>query len=99
MRVLLCCAGGLSSSILMKKMKNYAASHGEELDIIAVGTGEVEEKWDQGWDCLLVAPQASYRMNDMKQTVKIPMAAVPSLEYAIGDAEKVLKLAHELCGK
>ena len=99
MRVLLCCAGGLSSSILMKKMKTYAESHGEELDIIAVGTGEVELQWDQGWDCLLVAPQASYRINDLKETVKIPIAAVPSLEYAIGDAEKVLKLAHELCGK
>lgn len=99
MRVLLCCAGGLSSSILMKKMKTYAESHGEELDIVAVGTNEAVEQWDQGWDCLLVAPQASYRMNDMKQSVKIPMAAVPSLEYAIGDAEKVLKLAHEISGK
>ncbi|MDE6108311.1 MAG: PTS sugar transporter subunit IIB [Oscillospiraceae bacterium] len=99
MRVLLCCAGGLSSSILMKKMKAYAESHGEELDIIAVGTGEAVEQWNEGWDCVLVAPQASYRMNDMKQTIQIPMASVPSLEYAIGDAEKVLKLAHEISGK
>lgn len=43
MRVLLCCAGGLSSSILMKKMQTWAASHGEELHIIAVGTGEAQE--------------------------------------------------------
>ena len=99
MRILLCCAGGLSSSILMKKMKTYAAGHGEELDIIATGTAEAIEKWDQGWDCVLVAPQASYQINDMKQTIKIPMEAIPSLEYAIGDAEKVLKLAHEICGK
>lgn len=99
MRVLLCCAGGLSSSILMKKMKSCAESHGEELDIIAVSTNEAVEQWDEGWDCVLVAPQAGYRMDDMKQTIQIPMAPVPSLEYAIGDAEKVLKQAHQLCGK
>lgn len=99
MRVLLCCAGGLSSSILMKKMKNYAESHGEDLDIIAVSTNEAVEQWADGWDCVLVAPQASYRMADMKQTIQIPMESVPSLEYAIGDAEKVLKLAHSICGK
>ena len=99
MRVLLCCAAGLSSSILMKKMKTYAESHGEDLEITAVGVQEAAEQWDQGWECLLVAPQASYRINDLKETVKIPLAAGPSLEYAIGDAEKVLKLVHEICGK
>ncbi len=99
MRVLLCCAGGLSSSILMKKMQTWAASHGEELDIVAVGTGEAQERWQEGWDCVLVAPQASYRMDDMKKEIQIPMAAVPSLDYAIGNAENVMKRAHELCGK
>ena len=43
--------------------------------------------------------QASYRMDDMKKEIQIPMAAVPSLDYAIGNAENVMKLAHELCGK
>lgn len=99
MRVLLCCAGGLSSSILMKKMQTWADSHGEELDIIAVGTAEAQERWQEGWDCVLVAPQASYRMDDMMKEIQIPMAAVPSLDYAIGNAENVMKLAHEICGK
>ena len=99
MKVLLCCAGGLSSSILMKKMKTWAQSHGEDLEITAVGTNEAVERWRDGWDCVLVAPQASYRMEDMKKEIEIPMGAVPSLEYAIGDAEKVMKLAHELSGK
>jgi PTS system cellobiose-specific IIB component len=83
----------------MKKMQTWAASHGEELEIVAVGTGEAQERWQEGWDCVLVAPQASYRMDDMKKEIQIPMAAVPSLDYAIGNAENVMKLAHELCGK
>ena len=68
-------------------------------EIVAVGTGEAQERWQEGWDCVLVAPQASYRMDDMKKEIQIPMAAVPSLDYAIGNAENVMKLAHELCGK
>lgn len=99
MRILLCCAGGLSSSILMKKMKSWAASHGEDLEIVAMGTGEAIEQWSNGWDCVLVAPQASYRMDDMEKEIQIPMEAIPSLDYAIGDAEKVMKLAHKITNK
>lgn len=99
MKILLCCAGGLSSSILMKKMKNWADSHDEELEIVAMGVNEAVERWQDGWDCVLVAPQASYRMNDMKREIQIPMEAVPSMDYAIGNAENVMKLAHTISGK
>ena len=69
------------------------------MQIIAVGTGEAEERWQEGWDCGPVAPQASYRMEDMRKEIQIPMAAVPSLDYAVGNAESVMKLAHKICGK
>ena len=92
MKVLLCCAGGLSSSILMKKMKTWADAHGEDLEIQAMGTGEAVETWQNGYECVLLAPQVSYRL-------KLPIAEVPSLDYAIGNAENVMKLAHKLCDK
>ena len=99
MKVLLCCAGGLSSSILMKKMRNWASANGEDLEIIAVGTGEAMEVWKEGYECVLLAPQVSYRLNDMKKEIQLPIGEVPSLDYAIGNAENVMKLAHKLCGK
>ena len=54
MKVLLCCAGGLSSSILMKKMKTWADAHGEDLEIQAMGTGEAVETWQNGYECVLL---------------------------------------------
>ena len=45
MKVLLCCAGGLSSSILMKKMKTWADAHGEDLEIQAMGLARL---WKPG---------------------------------------------------
>ena len=61
--------------------------------------GGLPWRWQEGWDCVLVAPQASYRMEDMRKEIQIPMAAVPSLDYAVGNAESVMKLAHKICGK
>lgn len=99
MKVLLCCAGGLSSSILMRKMKTWADGHGEELDIIAVGTMEALDIWKEGYECVLVAPQVSYRLKEMREEIKIPVVEVPSLDYAIGNAENVMKLVHKTLGK
>ncbi|WP_455501334.1 PTS sugar transporter subunit IIB, partial [Gemmiger sp.] len=92
MKVLLCCAGGLSSSILMRKMKTWADANGEDLDIIAVGTSEAVEIWQDGYECVLLAPQVSYRLAEMQKEIKIPVGEVPSLDYAIGNAENVIKL-------
>ena len=97
MKVLLCCAGGLSSSILMKKMKTWADAHGEDLEIQAMGTGEAVETWQNGYECVLLAPQVSYRLKQLQEELKLPIAEVPSLDYAIGTAENVMKLAHKLC--
>ena len=97
MKVLLCCAGGLSSSILMKKMKTWADAHGEDLEIQAMGTGEAVETWQNGYECVLLAPQVSYRLKQLQEEIKLPIAEVPSLDYAIGNAENVMKLAHKLC--
>ncbi len=41
MKILLVCAAGLSTSILMKKLEKYAEQNGIELDIDAVGIGEI----------------------------------------------------------
>lgn len=99
MKVLLCCAGGLSSSILMRKMKTWADGHGEDLDIIAVGVAEALEIWQDGYECVLLAPQVSYRLKEMREEIKVPVVEVPSLDYAIGNAENVMKVVHKALGK
>lgn len=99
MKVLLCCAGGLSSSILMRKMKTWADGHGEDLDIVAMGTAEATETWQDGYECVLLAPQVSYRLKEMREEIKVPVVEVPSLDYAIGNAENVMKVVHKALGK
>ena len=98
MRILLACGAGLSTSILMKKMEKYCADKGEDLKIEAIPVGNVEGYQDE-YDCVLIGPQVSYRLDELKQTLKIPVAGIPSLDYAVGNAENVMKLAHKTAGK
>lgn len=55
MKILLVCAAGLSTSILMKKLEKYAEQNGIELDIDAVGIGEYQETC-ANYDVLLLGP-------------------------------------------
>ena len=59
MKILLVCAGGMSTSILMKKMETYWQEQGEELTIKAVGLSEYQDVY-QDFNIIMVGPQVSY---------------------------------------
>jgi len=96
MKILLVCAGGASTSILMKKMEKYAASKGIELEISAKGMGEYQEYY-KGYDLILLGPQISYQKDTIKATTQMPLAVIPPYDYAIGNAENIFKLIESIC--
>lgn len=95
MKILLVCAGGMSTSILMKKMEKYWDEQGEELEIKAVGLAEYQDVY-KDFDIILVGPQVSYRLKGIKEDTGYPCEAIPSLDYAIADCPKIMKLAQKL---
>ena len=97
MKILLVCAAGLSTSILMKKLEKYAEQNGIELDIDAVGIGEYQETC-ANYDVLLLGPQVSYQLNTVKQGSGKPTAVIPAQDYGMGNAANVLALAQSLLG-
>lgn len=97
MRILLACGAGLSTSVLMKKIQKWCDEHHEELKITAMGTTSIGESWKE-YDCVLVGPQVSYRLADLRKEVGIPVEGIPSLDYAVGNAENIMKLAHKITG-
>lgn len=44
-RILLACSSGMSTSLLVTKMKAHAESIGEEAEIWAVGQDQAKKKW------------------------------------------------------
>lgn len=95
MKILLVCAGGMSTSILMKKMEAYWAEKGEELSIKAVGLGEYQDVF-QDFDIVMVGPQVSYRLKEIKENTNLPCEAIPSFDYAIAECSNIMKLAKKL---
>lgn len=97
-KILLLCAGGMSTSILMNKLKKYAADNGIDLSIQATGLSSVSYvKTAANFDVILMGPQVSYRIDEVKKNTGKPVAAIPSVDYALGNAEKIFAQAKELC--
>ena len=95
MKILLVCAGGMSTSILMKKMEKYWNDQGQDLTIKAVGLSEYQDVY-QDFDIILLGPQVSYRLKEIKENTGLPAETISSLDYAIADCPKIMKLAEKL---
>lgn len=98
MKILLICAGGFSTSILMKKVRKWAESNGQDVTIDAMGKDAYENVWKE-YDCILTGPQIAYAIDDIKESVDIPVAQINSTDYAIGNVDNIMKLAHKITGK
>ncbi|MCD7750633.1 MAG: PTS sugar transporter subunit IIB [Lachnospiraceae bacterium] len=95
MKILLVCAGGMSTNLLMKKMSAYWEEQGEELTIKAVGLGEYQDIY-QDYDIVLVGPQVRYKLNEIKKDTGLPADVVNSLDYAIANCPNIMKQAKAL---
>ncbi len=97
MNILLICVGGMSSSLLMDKMKKYAVDQGEEIKIEAVGEmGHAYEKVYKDFDVILMAPQAGYRKKDVMKRVDIPVGVIDMTAYGRADCVKVFEQTKKL---
>ena len=80
-KVLLICAGGMSTGILMKKMEKYAQEKGIDLKIDAVGMSAYED---------------SYKKAEIAQVTQMPIAVIAAYDYAIGNVENIMKQVDEI---
>ncbi len=94
-KVLLICAGGMSTGILMKKLIKFAQEQGTELQIDAVGLGSYEEVCEE-YEVVLLGPQVSYKKDEICQIVKKPIAVIAPYDYAVGNAGNIMKQIDEL---
>ncbi|WP_246582632.1 PTS sugar transporter subunit IIB [Clostridium mobile] len=98
--VLLVCSGGMSSSIVVKSIKNEADKQGIPMNVKAVGTGEFEDELKGGeWTIALVAPQVRHRyagFEAVAKEVNIPIALITPQGYGPLGGPKVIQQIKEL---
>lgn len=98
MKMLVCCNAGMSSSILMKKIKEYALSQNEEIQIEACSMASIKDEVDK-WDICLVGPQVGYAKNTIEKQLNIPVLAVNPRAYALADGKGAYEEAKKILEK
>ena len=89
MKILLVCAAGMSTSLLVNRMNEAAAKEGIELHIEAHPVGEIKKYGDDS-DVILLGPHVKKLYPDK------PIEVINMQDYGMMNGEKVLKRALEL---
>lgn len=92
------CASGMSTSVLVNKMKDAAKAKGVEAEIAAFPESQMDKHLDS-MDVALLGPQVGYRLANAKSLCDpkgIPVEVIPMLDYGMMNGAKVLDLALSL---
>ncbi|ENY2588493.1 PTS sugar transporter subunit IIB [Klebsiella aerogenes] len=96
--IVLCCAAGMSTSMLVQRMKEAAQKKGIEVSIKAVLVAEFKDNLAEA-DIILLGPQVKYeqaKLQALADPVGKKVAVIDMMDYGMmkGDAvlDKALKL-------
>ncbi len=98
--IMLVCAAGMSTSILVTKMQEVAAEKKLDARIFAVSGTEAEEKLkEKPVDVMLLGPQVRYMKPKLEQLANENSCAIEVInmrDYGTMNGEKVLDFAMDL---
>ncbi|ETT74508.1 phosphotransferase system, lactose/cellobiose-specific IIB subunit [Paenibacillus sp. FSL R7-277] len=92
------CSAGMSTSMLVTKMRAAAATIGLEVNIEAMSEGQMSKQLEN-MDVALLGPQIGFKLASSKKlcdSVGIPVAVIPTMDYGMMNGEKVLDFALKL---
>lgn len=95
-KIVLLCAGGMSTSILARKMKKASVAMHYEVDVHAHMI-EDAAKVGKDADVIFIGPQIRYLCNKLKEKMPNKIVEVIDIkDYGSMDGERVLRRAKEL---
>ena len=100
-KIKLFCAAGMSTSMLVAKMRDAAKSKGVEAEINAFPEAQMAKEID-GLDAALLGPQVAYKLGQAKKICEpagVPVAVIPTVDYGMMNGAKVLDFALKLANK
>ena len=97
-KIYLFCAAGMSTSIVVSKMKKAAEEIGYECEIEANPVSEVSSKGPEA-DIVLLGPQVRYELKNIQE--KLPdktIEVIDMLDYGMANGMNVIKHVKEVLG-
>ncbi len=98
MKILLVCSAGMSTSLLVTKMKKAAEEKGIDVEIFALSAGE-GKKILKDVDLVLLGPQVRFVKNEFVKLATVPVDVIDMLSYGRMEGDKVLDHALTLLGQ
>ena len=95
MKILLVCAAGMSTSLLVTKMQKAAAARGLTVEIVAHASPDFDQVYKE-FDAILLGPQVRFRQQDwapVAAAAGIPLGVINTVDYGMMNGEKVLDQA------
>lgn len=97
--ILLVCSAGMSTSMLVSKMKDAAQKKNLEVTIDAVAQADVNSHLSKA-DIILLGPQVRFILDQVKSAAgDIPVEVIDMAAYGMMDGEKVLLSALKRLGE
>lgn len=96
-KIVLLCAGGMSTSVLVNNMKQEAANEGFDCFIDAYPIDSAE-KVGADAHAVLLGPQVSYREKEVAEVVTCPVGSIDMMAYGMMDGRKALDQAKGMMG-
>ena len=96
-KIVLFCAAGMSTSLLVNKMKAAAADQGYEVDIAAYPISDIPTKGPEA-DIVLLGPQVRFKLAETQKTLSCPVEAIDMRAYGMMDGAKVIARVKEVLG-
>ncbi|WP_028041913.1 PTS sugar transporter subunit IIB [Candidatus Stoquefichus massiliensis] len=96
-RILLVCAGGMSTSLLMLRMQEEAQKQNLDVSVEAGPEKNIEEYMGK-FDVLLLGPQVRYALGNIRKVCegKVPYDVIDMRDYGMMNGKKVLEKAIEM---
>jgi PTS system cellobiose-specific IIB component len=96
-KLLLVCAAGMSTSLLVNKMKDAAEEKGVSIEIFALPVSECQSVADQV-DVVLLGPQVRYQKPQVESIIagRVPVEVIDMRAYGTMNGKAVLERALEL---
>lgn len=99
-KIALLCMAGMSTSLLVNKMKRAAAESNSDVDICAYPAEKFENIVNE-YDVFLLGPQIRYKLNEFKpiaESAGKPIAIIDMLDYGTANGAVILDKALKLVG-
>jgi PTS system cellobiose-specific IIB component len=97
-KIVLLCAAGMSTSMLVNKMREAAVKMNYECIINAYPLVDAEAEGANA-DVVLLGPQVRFQLKNVVNQVKCPVEAIDMTAYGTMNGEKVIQQVKKILGE